>query len=220
MIDEYFLGAEADLLDYAGLPQLRNGRAELRDKWNAGSRDPDTFYRDEVGDSYLHDLAVWHSSGKVTSWGTGAYPVLRGEVLDFGGGIGTYSLMAVSKPEVDRVLYLDINETNRAFARYRAEKHGVAEKIVREAPDHPVDCLMSLDVLEHLPSRRRAILDFASRLKRGGTLVLTYTPNSTKGQHPMHLMTPFDAFTVKVLLNLLFRRESPTDRNPQLWRKR
>ena len=220
MIEEFFLEADRDLLDYAGLSGLRNGRAELRDKWNAGSRDPDTFYRDEVGDSYLHDLAVWHASGKVLSWGKGAYPLLRGEVLDFGGGIGTYSLMASSKPEVDRVFYLDINETNRAFARYRAEKHGVAEKIVWEAPDHPVDCLMSLDVLEHLPSRRRAILDFARRLKKGGVLFLTYTPNTTHWQHPMHLMTPFDVFTVKVLLNVLFRRESPKDRNPQLWRKR
>lgn len=52
----------------------------------------------------------------------------QGRVLDFGGGIGTHTLGAALCPQVEQVIYYDINPINRDFVQYRAEKMGLGEK--------------------------------------------------------------------------------------------
>jgi SAM-dependent methyltransferase len=218
--DTYFLNADADLKSYAGLTELRDGQHELRDKWNAGDRDPTTFYRSQVGDSYLHDLARWHASGETLNWAEVVHRRVAGEVLDFGAGIGSYSLLAASKPEVQTVYCHDVNETNRAFVAYRAEKYGLAHKIRYGLPARPVDALLALDVLEHLPARIAAIREFAGYLRRNGLLLMTFTADASGGEHPMHLMTRSEIIPVMLSLYSRFRRLPPHNERPRVWMKR
>jgi len=217
-ISPFFREADQDLREFVGSQEGRNGQDELRDKWNEGSKDPLTYYSQEVGDSYLYDLAFWHSAGDTIPWATTCYPHLRGEVIDFGGGIGSYTLMAGHKSAVRRVYYYDVNQTNLGFTKFRVTKRGTSAKTRFDLPDHQVDCLISLDVLEHLPDRVAAIGEFADLLKPGGVLLLNYTAHTSDGQHPMHLMTASEVGVVEQELGRRFQRVNSVE--PGAWRKR
>ena len=52
-----------------------------------------------------------------------------GRVLDFGGGIGTHAIAAALCPQVEQVVYCDLNPIHCNFVQSRAAKLGWSDKI-------------------------------------------------------------------------------------------
>ena len=63
------------------------------------------FYEEKVGTFHLLELAAWHlrSSDYIADTLRMQAMFACGQVLDFGGGIGTHALVAAGMPEVDHV---------------------------------------------------------------------------------------------------------------------
>ena len=84
--------------------------------------DATAFYEDTVGTGHLLELAAWHLSSADYIADTLRLQgmAVQGQVLDFGGGIGTHALSAAALPEVDHVWFVDLNPHNQAFVQQRA----------------------------------------------------------------------------------------------------
>jgi SAM-dependent methyltransferase len=167
-----------------------------------GAFDPEraaAFYEDTVGSAHLLDLASWHlgSADYIADTLRLQQQFARGQVLDFGGGIGTHALAAAALPAVERVWFVDLNPQNRAFVRWRAEQLGLASRLSchRDLGDPALpgrfDTIVCLDVLEHLPDPVGQLETFAERISADGTALLNwYFFQGFKGEYPFHLDDP------------------------------
>ncbi|MFN9532888.1 MAG: SAM-dependent methyltransferase, partial [Pseudanabaena sp.] len=121
-------------LDAATITEkLQNCRYDLE---NLGNTDFDweeatAFYKDKVGEMYLFKLGPWHLESQYYIGGTIKLIAdqAKGRVLDFGGGIGTHAIAAAMCPNVDSVIYCDINPINRGFVEHRVAQLGLSHKI-------------------------------------------------------------------------------------------
>ncbi|WP_413171968.1 class I SAM-dependent methyltransferase [Anabaena azotica] len=189
-----FLHLDSETLEQklaAGTQQL----AEL------GHRDFDwetatTFYRDKVGEIYLFELGAWHLDCLKNLESTLFLIVdhAQGLVLDFGGGIGTHTICAALCPQVEQVIYCDINPLNRDFVRHRAEQLGLSQKIAfcsEMPPEKTFDTIISFDVLEHLPDPCEQLLSFHQALTPEGKTILNwYFFKGFNQEFPFHLDDP------------------------------
>ncbi|MGM3307931.1 class I SAM-dependent methyltransferase [Anabaena sp. WFMT] len=189
-----FLHLDSETLDQ----KLATGKeklAELGHKdfdWEAASN----FYRDKVGEIYLFELGAWHLESPENIENTLFLIVdyAKGRVLDFGGGIGTHTICAARCPQVEQVIYCDINPLNRDFVRHRSEQLGLSQKIVfcSEMPlKDSFDTIISFDVLEHLPDPCQQLRLFHQALKPEGRTILNW--HFFKGfnqEYPFHLDDP------------------------------
>jgi SAM-dependent methyltransferase len=170
----------------------RDAAAELRDAWNASSKDPDTFYRSEDANSYLFDLTAWHMSMDVVCWLERVKMVIqsklsRGDtVLDYGAGIGTYSLMMANMGI--KVFACEVNPLLRDYIHWRAKRRDLCDLIMVVEEPEPIyhDMILCLDTIEHLRNPE----DFPRLARRhlapGGWLLATWTFHQSNGMHPMH----------------------------------
>ena len=149
-----FLSIEKVALD-SFLQNAKMDLASLHPKNNL-SENAD-FYKEIVGDKHLADLAAWHisSKGYIADTLKLQQRFSKNLVLDFGGGIGTHALANAMSPKVEHVFFVDINQTNRNFVEYRANKLGLGNKItfcktIQETEIARFDTIVCLDVLEHL----------------------------------------------------------------------
>ena len=98
------------------------------------------FYKDQVKNEYLFDLGGWHLTSRDNIGNTLLIiaKYAHGRVLDFGGGIGTHAIGAALSPNVNQVVYVDINPINRDFVEFRSKQLGLDKKIVLsgEIPKH------------------------------------------------------------------------------------
>lgn len=192
-----FLQLEASQLE-ALLPQataqlaaLHPGAVEQRfDPADAGR-----FYEDTVGTAHLIELAAWHlgSADYIADTLRLQERFARGQVLDFGGGIGSHALAAAALPQVDQVWFVDLNPHNRAFVAARAEALGLAAKLrcFRDLDDPALppqfDTIVCLDVLEHLSDPAGQLETFAKRLTGSGVALLNwYFFKGFNGEYPFH----------------------------------
>ena len=137
---------------------LENAKMDLANLHPGGSlNEAEDFYKEIVGDKHLADLAAWHISSKdyIADTLKLQQRFSRNLVLDFGGGIGTHALANAMSSKVDHVFFVDINQTNRDFVEYRAQKLGVRNKLtfcktIQETKISRFDTIVCLDVLEHL----------------------------------------------------------------------
>ncbi|HIK08193.1 MAG TPA: methyltransferase domain-containing protein [Trichormus sp. M33_DOE_039] len=149
-----------------------------------GKRDFDwekaaAFYRDQVGELYLFELGAWHlrSHDYIEDTLRLIADHAQGRVLDFGGGIGTHTIGAALCPQVEQVIYCDINSISRDFVRYRAEQLGLSDKIIvcGEIPTNETfNTIVSFDVLEHLPDPSQQLLQFHQMLKAEGKIIVNW----------------------------------------------
>ena len=192
-----FLQLEAAALE-ALLPQatdqlaaLHPGAVELAfDPADAGR-----FYEDTVGTAHLIELAAWHlgSADYIADTLRLQERFACGQVLDFGGGIGSHALAAADLPQVEQVWFVDLNPHNRAFVAARAEALGLAAKLrcFRDLDDPALpqqfDTIVCLDVLEHLPDPAAQLERFAGRLTGSGVALLNwYFFKGFRGEYPFH----------------------------------
>ena len=137
---------------------LENAKMDLANLHPGGSlSEAEDFYKEIVGDKHLADLAAWHISSKdyIADTLKLQQRFSRNLVLDFGGGIGTHALANAMSTKVEHVFFVDINQTNRDFVEYRAQKLGVRNKLtfcktIQETKISRFDTIVCLDVLEHL----------------------------------------------------------------------
>jgi SAM-dependent methyltransferase len=167
-----------------------------------GAFDPDgaeRFYEQDVGDLHLLELAAWHlsSSAYIADTLRLQERFARGEVLDFGGGIGSHALAAAALPQVERVWFVDLNPRQRDFVAWRAERLGLGGRLrcLRdlEADELPprFDTIVCLDVLEHLSDPAGQLERFAARLAPAGTALMNwYFFRGFRNEYPFHVDDP------------------------------
>ena len=126
--------------------------AELAWRW-AGEEDLPQYYQETA--LYLFDLTQYQTmlrqnnipiwlSRKIQEYGWKT-------VLDFGGGIGEWSILFAQ--EGCNVTYQDVEPSyTKAYAEYRFYKHGVKVEVVPHtvAVTGHFDAIIAMDVLEHL----------------------------------------------------------------------
>jgi hypothetical protein len=167
-----------------------------------GAFDPltvEAFYEDTVGDAHLLELAAWHLGSATYIADTLRLQArfARGQVLDFGGGIGTHALAAAALADVERVWFVDLNPQNRAFVSWRAAQLGLADRLTchRDLNDPSLpavfDTIVCLDVLEHLKDPAGQLEVFCERLRGEGHALLNwYFFRGFAGEYPFHLDDP------------------------------
>ncbi|MBE9058403.1 bifunctional 2-polyprenyl-6-hydroxyphenol methylase/3-demethylubiquinol 3-O-methyltransferase UbiG [Sphaerospermopsis sp. LEGE 08334] len=154
------------------------------------------FYRDKVGEMYLFELGAWHLECSLNIENT-LFLIAdnaKGRLLDFGGGIGTHTICAALCPQVEQVIYCDINPINLDFVSHRAEQLGLSHKISfcsKMPSNETFDTIISFDVLEHLSDPCEQLLSFYRVLKPEGKTILNW--HFFKGfnqEYPFHLDDP------------------------------
>jgi hypothetical protein len=189
--------------------RLPRSTAELA-ALHPGSFNPEQasrFYEDTVGTGHLLELAAWHlgSADYIADTLRLQERFACGQVLDFGGGIGSHALAAAALPAVERVWFVDLNPHNRAFVGARAAELGLSHKLgcYRDMGDPALpqsfDTVVCLDVLEHLPDPAGQLEQFASRMGAEAIALLNwYFFQGFEGEYPFHIDDP-------VLVEAFFR---------------
>ncbi len=205
-IDE-FLNSGFDLKkhlsDYLGLSHqslethLSKGLKELSVLHPGSFRKEDinAFYEVKVGTRHLLELANWHlqSASYIADTLRLQKMFARGNVLDFGGGIGTHSLAASLLPDVEHVYFVDLNPENRAFVKQRVQELGVGKYVsiyrdLDSITNIKFDTVVCLDVLEHLPNPSAQLLEFKNRLTLESVALMNwYFFKGNNGEYPFHI---------------------------------
>ena len=159
----------------------------------------EAFYESAVGTGHLLELAAWHLSSVdyIADTLRLQQQFARGQVLDFGGGIGTHALAAAALPQVEAVWFVDLNPANRAFVTARAEQFGLGGKLrcFRDLSDPALperfDTLVCLDVLEHLNDPSAQLEEFAARMSPEAIALLNwYFFKGFNAEYPFHFDDP------------------------------
>lgn len=175
---------------------LENAKMDLANLHPGGSlSEAEDFYKEIVGDKHLADLAAWHISSKdyIADTLKLQQRFSRNLVLDFGGGIGTHALANAMSIKVEHVFFVDINQTNRDFVEYRAQKLGVRNKLtfcktIQETKISRFDTIVCLDVLEHLADPAFQIDTFHKIMGPNSIgLFNWYFYKGEKNEYPFHI---------------------------------
>ena len=194
------LSAYLDLAVQEVEQRLDRGTEDLA-ALHPGAFQPDDatgFYEDTVGTGHLLELAAWHlsSADYIADTLRLQQQFAAGQVLDFGGGIGTHSLSAAALPSVNHVWFVDLNPHNRAFVAQRAEALGLGSKLsvhrdLESCGDQRFDTVVCLDVLEHLPDPSAQLEQFhAAMAPRATALLNWYFFKGHNGEYPFHFDDP------------------------------
>tara|TARA_B100000700_G_C14927695_1_gene800330 strand:- start:401 stop:1135 length:735 start_codon:yes stop_codon:yes gene_type:complete len=159
-------------------------------KQNASS-----FYKEIVGDAHILDLASWHlsSSDYISSTLLLIEKFAVGNVLDFGGGIGSHAIFSALQKKVDHVFFVDINETNRKLVAFRAKQLGLEKKIsffekIEEINIKKFNNIICLDVLEHLNNPSKQLMQFKEYMNKDSTSILNwYFYKGDNLEFPFHI---------------------------------
>jgi len=153
------------------------------------------FYEDIVGDKHLADLSAWHLTSKEYIGSTLKLQqnFSKNLVLDFGGGIGTHALANSMSENVEHVFFVDINQTNREFVKFRAKKLGLEQKIsfhksIEDTNVKNFDSIVCLDVLEHLENPALQLGKFHEIMAENSVSIFNwYFYKGDNNEYPFHL---------------------------------
>jgi 16S rRNA G527 N7-methylase RsmG len=188
---EFFSMKECDLDGF-----LANAKINLANLHPGDAlTDVSDFYTEIVGDRHVADLAAWHITSKdyISDTLKLQQSFSRDLVLDFGGGIGTHALANAMSSKVEHVFFVDINETNRNFVKYRAKELGVEKKLtfcetIKDTKISKFDTIVCLDVLEHLADPASQIEIFNELMDSNSIALLNwYFYKGEKNEYPFHI---------------------------------
>ncbi len=188
---EYLSIRECDLEGFLANAKMNLANSHPGDTLNEVS----DFYTEIVGDRHVADLAAWHitSSDYIADTLKLQQRFSRGLVLDFGGGIGTHALANAMSSKVEHIFFVDINQTNRNFVKYRAKKLGVEKKItfcktIQATQLLKFDTIVCLDVLEHLADPASQIITFNEIMDSNSIALLNwYFYKGDNNEYPFHI---------------------------------
>ena len=175
---------------------LNNAKMELANIHPGDSSvENSAFYEDIVGDKHLADLSAWHLTSKEYIGSTLKLQqnFSKNLVLDFGGGIGTHALANAMSENVEHVFFVDINETNREFVKFRAKKLGLEKKIsfhksIEDTNVKIFDSIVCLDVLEHLEDPASQIDKFHGIMSEDSFSIFNwYFYKGDNNEYPFHI---------------------------------
>ena len=175
---------------------LKNAKMELANLHPGDNLfDCSDFYKNIVGDKHLADLAAWHITSRdyIADTLKLQQRFSRDLVLDFGGGIGTHALANAMSSKVKHVFFVDINQTNRNFVKYRAKKLGVEKKLtfcktIQDTQILKFDTIVCLDVLEHLADPASQINIFSEIMDSNSIALFNwYFYKGEKNEYPFHI---------------------------------
>ena len=175
---------------------LNNAKIELANIHPGDSSvENSTFYEDIVGDKHVADLSAWHLTSKEYIGNTLKLQqnFSKDLVLDFGGGIGTHALANAMSENVEHVFFVDINETNRKFVKFRAKKLGLEQKIsfhksIENTNVKKFDSIVCLDVLEHLEDPALQLDKFHEIMSEDSVSIFNwYFYKGVNNEYPFHL---------------------------------
>jgi hypothetical protein len=173
-----------ELMAYTGLPEIiikeRCGyaRFELAYEWykameQAFGNNPKSlseiindYYKNT--ELYIYDLTYYHQERLKTRFYDECYiPFLteihRGIGLDYGGGIGEYTIEAMQMRFKMDFFDIDGSKTLK-YAKWRFDKHAVKPNICSTI-DKNYDFVVAMDVFEHLENPDEAIKEIAQHTK-------------------------------------------------------
>ena len=188
---EYLSIRESDLDGFLANAKMNLANLHPKDDLN----DVSDFYTEIVGDRHIADLAAWHITSKdyIADTLRLQQKFSRDLVLDFGGGIGTHALANAMSSKVEHVFFVDINEANRNFVKYRAKELGVEKKLsfcksIKEAQISKFDTIICLDVLEHLADPAYQIEIFNELMDSNSIALFNwYFYKGEKDEYPFHI---------------------------------
>jgi hypothetical protein len=188
---EYLSINESDLDGFLANAKMNLANLHPGDDLN----DVSDFYTEIVGDKHIADLAAWHITSKEYIADTLKLQqrFSRGLVLDFGGGIGTHALANAMSSKVEHVFFVDINETNRNFVKFRAKELGIVKKLtfcrtIKETQISKFDTIICLDVLEHLADPASQIEIFNKIMDCNSIALFNwYFFKGEKNEYPFHI---------------------------------
>ena len=175
---------------------LNNAKIELANIHPGDSSvENSVFYEDIVGDKHLADLAAWHLTSKeyIASTLKLQQSFSKNLVLDFGGGIGTHALANAMSENVEHVFFVDINQTNREFVKFRAQKLGLEKKIsfhksIEDTNVKKFDLIVCLDVLEHLVDPASQLNKFHAVMEEDSVSIFNwYFYKGDNNEYPFHI---------------------------------
>ncbi len=175
---------------------LDNAKLELANMHPGDSSvENSSFYEDIVGDKHLADLAAWHLTSKdyIGSTLKLQQSFSKNLVLDFGGGIGTHALANAMSEKVSHVFFVDINQTNREFVKFRAKNLGVDKKIsfhksIEDTNIKNFDSIVCLDVLEHLEDPASQLNIFHEIMGENSAAIFNwYFYKGDNNEYPFHV---------------------------------
>ena len=205
ILNDFFKNAfelKLHLIEFLGINEdkfnsfLSNAKIELANIHPGDSLfENASFYEDIVGDKHLADLAAWHLTSKEYIGSTLELQQIfsKNLVLDFGGGIGTHSLANAMSDNVENVFFIDINETNREFVKFRAKKLGLEQKIsfhksIEETNVKNFDSIVCLDVLEHLEDPALQLNNFHEVMSKNSFSIFNwYFYKGENNEYPFHI---------------------------------
>lgn len=149
------------------------------------------------------DALSMSQRGAIKDWiEARANEILR--VVDFGGGLGTLGILI---SDIGSQISIDIYEP---FSSHFAENRIAQKSKVRfiKEPVGLYDCLLSIDVLEHVTDPIKIMCEMIDTIRQGGYLVVA---NNFKPVIKCHLPGTFHLrFTFRFLARLMgLRREGP-----------
>ena len=175
---------------------LNNAKIELANIHPGDSSfDNSAFYEEIVGDKHLADLSAWHLTSKEYIGNTLKLQqnFSKNLVLDFGGGIGTHALANAMSENVEHVFFVDINQTNREFVKFRSKKLGLEQKIsfyksIEDTNVESFDSIVCLDVLEHLEDPSMQLDEFHEIMVEDSVSIFNwYFYKGDNNEYPFHI---------------------------------
>lgn len=153
------------------------------DDWH--SMGMEKFYRET--DVYLYGLVQYSNWDRLENI---LFPITKwkkNRILDFGGGIGAISIPLA---EQNTVYYYDVPSKTQDFAKYAANEFKVDINFLEQEEDvwkHEYDCVVCVDVLEHLKKPMDTVKKITKHLKKGQLFLTSGLDFSVGHMSPMHL---------------------------------
>ena len=132
-------------------------------KWEEEKKDPIKYYKDST--DYIFDLTMYQQVLQDNGFHKVFERIIRDfsikSVLDFGGGIGEYAVIAC-KAGI-KADYVDIEGSKtEEYAKYRFQKYNVNPGILRLGdPLGKYDLIVAMDVFEHIENNAPVIESIA-----------------------------------------------------------